>query len=398
MEDNLITIAVYSYPTEAYPLMTHLRNEGIECFLGDENIHSVMPYLTNSVGGVKVNIWEKDLEKAELILKELEQGKAEDNEIPEEEWDIELEEPLEEEEPVKKEDSVSEKPNKLSFATFLKEQLTDFVECYKNYYSKTFWITLMLSVLCFICYAFLNNYFGYDDTLTEMQSGKLIPLKDISLGSRFIRDFFYPPASTLDKFTFLVFTKNIFYFFCAAFSIFLLRAKDKKNGISFNGMLQSITTKDFVLLLAVLAIACGFKYGMIYTNNYLGFEDMDKYWYDFPRNIIHLLTGYVSPVLFAWAIYYLTSPKKHSLTFKKILFLYVSIWLFVQFSYGFESWCYTYFEEFLGLITPRQEEYRHLINTLVNILLIQFFFLGFYSAFTKPLLLTEEPTTNPNLS
>jgi hypothetical protein len=71
MSDKIITLTTFTYPTEAYPLMTRLEEEGIECFLADENIISVNPFLSNAVGGVKVNIKEEDAEQALQILKEI---------------------------------------------------------------------------------------------------------------------------------------------------------------------------------------------------------------------------------------------------------------------------------------------------------------------------------------
>ena len=75
MSDKIVTLVTYMFPTEAYPLMTQLELEGIECFLGDENIVSVQPFLSNAVGGVKVKIKECDSEKALLVLNQLTQNK-----------------------------------------------------------------------------------------------------------------------------------------------------------------------------------------------------------------------------------------------------------------------------------------------------------------------------------
>jgi len=84
MEDRLITIATFMYLTEAYPLITRLEDEGIECSMGDENIVSVQPFLSNAVGGVKVNIKESDWERALSILKQIKQdNKVEEKKIDE---------------------------------------------------------------------------------------------------------------------------------------------------------------------------------------------------------------------------------------------------------------------------------------------------------------------------
>lgn len=70
MTDKLVTLATFMYPTEAYPLMSKLESEGIECFLDGENTVTVMPFFSNAIGGVKLNIKNSDAEKALQILKQ----------------------------------------------------------------------------------------------------------------------------------------------------------------------------------------------------------------------------------------------------------------------------------------------------------------------------------------
>lgn len=86
MSDKIVTLVTYMFPAEAYPLMTQLELEGIECFLGDENIVSVQPFLSNAVGGVKVKIKECDSEKALLLLKQLTQNKKKEEKKIDEKW------------------------------------------------------------------------------------------------------------------------------------------------------------------------------------------------------------------------------------------------------------------------------------------------------------------------
>lgn len=73
MTENIITLKTFMFPTEAYPLMSRLEYEGIECFLDGENTVSVHPFLSNAIGGVKLNIKESDLGKALEIIKQNEQ-------------------------------------------------------------------------------------------------------------------------------------------------------------------------------------------------------------------------------------------------------------------------------------------------------------------------------------
>lgn len=74
MQEKIIVLTTFTYPTEAYALMARLEEEGVECFLGDENIVTVNPFLSNAVGGVKLKIKESDAEKALLILEQTKHG------------------------------------------------------------------------------------------------------------------------------------------------------------------------------------------------------------------------------------------------------------------------------------------------------------------------------------
>lgn len=66
--DELVTIFSSNSPAECYIIKGRLENEGIECFIFDENIVSVNPFYANAVGGVKVKIYWDQKEKAEEIL------------------------------------------------------------------------------------------------------------------------------------------------------------------------------------------------------------------------------------------------------------------------------------------------------------------------------------------
>lgn len=68
------------YPTEAYPVMSKLESEGIKCFLDGEHTVSAHPFLSNAIGGIKLNIMESDTEKALEILAQEEAAFKKDRE------------------------------------------------------------------------------------------------------------------------------------------------------------------------------------------------------------------------------------------------------------------------------------------------------------------------------
>lgn len=68
---TLITIKTFENAVDAHILRTKLESEGIECFIFDENTVSLNPLYNVAVGGVKLKIDEKDLDKARKIYEEI---------------------------------------------------------------------------------------------------------------------------------------------------------------------------------------------------------------------------------------------------------------------------------------------------------------------------------------
>lgn len=80
---NLITIKTFDNGIEAHLLKIRLENEGIDCFIFDENIVTLMPLYNIGVGGIKLKINEHDKDKALGIITEIAETKLknEQNEI-----------------------------------------------------------------------------------------------------------------------------------------------------------------------------------------------------------------------------------------------------------------------------------------------------------------------------
>ena len=65
---KLITVAVFQYPQEAHVLKSHLESEDIRVLLKDELTVQTDNFLSNAIGGVKLQIDEEDLPLALPIL------------------------------------------------------------------------------------------------------------------------------------------------------------------------------------------------------------------------------------------------------------------------------------------------------------------------------------------
>lgn len=65
---DLITIRTFQNYFSAQILLTKLRSAGIECYLRDEFMVSVAPFLSNGVGGIKLVVKKKDEPEVSAML------------------------------------------------------------------------------------------------------------------------------------------------------------------------------------------------------------------------------------------------------------------------------------------------------------------------------------------
>lgn len=65
---NIITIATYSNLIEAHLKKARLEAEGINCYLTDEHIISLIPIYSFAIGNIKLKVFEEDARKARKIV------------------------------------------------------------------------------------------------------------------------------------------------------------------------------------------------------------------------------------------------------------------------------------------------------------------------------------------
>ncbi len=66
---NLITLTTFEYPFEAQVIKSKLESEDIYVFLKDELTIQIDNFLSNAIGGVKLQVFEKDVAQALKLLK-----------------------------------------------------------------------------------------------------------------------------------------------------------------------------------------------------------------------------------------------------------------------------------------------------------------------------------------
>ena len=65
---KMVTIKVFDNPIDAHILKSKLESEGIHSYIFDEHIVSMNLLYNNAIGGVKLNVSEKDVQHAKEII------------------------------------------------------------------------------------------------------------------------------------------------------------------------------------------------------------------------------------------------------------------------------------------------------------------------------------------
>jgi hypothetical protein len=66
--DDLVTVAAFADVSQAELARERLELEGITAFVIDGQTAGIMPYLTSSTGGVRVQVRPTDMDRAREIL------------------------------------------------------------------------------------------------------------------------------------------------------------------------------------------------------------------------------------------------------------------------------------------------------------------------------------------
>jgi len=107
------------------------------------------------------------------------------------------------------------------------------------------------------------------------------------------------------------------------------------------------------------------------------------------HDICFHLRIYLPLILFSLTIRRLTSVEKTKITLKRILFLYISLWICNEFSFEISSWVRSLVFGLILMPFDNPDNY-YFIESVIGIPLIAFYFLGYYSAMTTSLKLTEQ--------
>ena len=68
MKDKIVTLKTFSSPIEARVVKSMLESNGISCLITNENFAGVFPIYDAEAGGVKLKVFERELERALALL------------------------------------------------------------------------------------------------------------------------------------------------------------------------------------------------------------------------------------------------------------------------------------------------------------------------------------------
>ena len=78
---ELVTVRTFDNSIQAHLLKSKLESEDITCYLFDENIVGLNPLYNITVGGIKLKIHKADIDRAAVIIQEVDQSALTNDQI-----------------------------------------------------------------------------------------------------------------------------------------------------------------------------------------------------------------------------------------------------------------------------------------------------------------------------
>lgn len=269
----------------------------------------------------------------------------------------------------------------MKFNSYLRNQLTDFVEVYHKFWVPTFNVTLLYSLACFIIVGVLARV---------SPLGSLMEQADISLLS-----FFFSKYSSEEHYYFSDLSMIVFAFGVSLFSLGLARIHHREleeSEYKLQDFLREIKSTDIVDLGLVLVASSVvdfllYKGGMrIYNSKFLG--SLHLYMW----HIVYFIRIYLPLILFSIFTVRLINREKFRFSAKAILFLLVSCWIFHATTV--EIWYFVRNYVFDLILLPFRPEARLIAESLLGVVLMALFIPGLQSVMICPLSYMLSQTSN----
>jgi hypothetical protein len=72
-DDDIVTFDTYYDPMLAEIIRTKLEPNGIPCFITDDNLGIMMPIYNQAIGGIKLKVFARDVEKCREIVADIDE-------------------------------------------------------------------------------------------------------------------------------------------------------------------------------------------------------------------------------------------------------------------------------------------------------------------------------------
>jgi hypothetical protein len=266
----------------------------------------------------------------------------------------------------------------MQLTTFLKNQLTDFVDVYRKHLLQTIGVALTYTMFCFVVIAILLKVNDFDLSL--------------DLGQKSILSFFFARYSIGEVYSIIDLSKTVFLFFVALFSLGIVRNNIEvfdKSEVGNTSFFKCLNFNDIFSLTVVLIICSIADFGLFkldtLVNNRIAAYSQNYYL----NSLIFLIRLFLPLIIFGIYTYKLAYNKNLKLNFRKVLFLFIAVWLFNEFAYGFTFFVRDYI--FPLFLLPFKHQQIFFIESVLGIPLIAFLFLGYHSAMIYSLKQQEEP-------
>lgn len=266
------------------------------------------------------------------------------------------------------------------FTDYLKGQLIDFVDCYRKYFWRTLGTALTYTVFCFVVVSALLKFSDFG-----VNSGRQVSLLS----------YFFTKYSVGETYSLVDCAKTVFLFFVSLFSVGLFRLSlnetAEQKELSFSSFVKKLHGFDILFLSGTLLLCSAIDFGLFRletsaetaTSNY----ELRR-WID---SSLFLLRIYIPLLVFSFAIYKSTFDRWMKISFRKIIFLFVSLWLFNEFAYEISLFVRGHI--FSLLLAPFDEDKKFFYESFLGIPLIAFYFVGYHSAMTLVPKQLNEPWT-----
>jgi hypothetical protein len=255
----------------------------------------------------------------------------------------------------------------MSFTKFLQLQLTNFVEVYKKFYVKTLSTTLVFT-LVFLALTIVLMQYSFFDKESDKKISSLV-------------SYIFYRYSYGDTYSVVDMSKTVFLFIVTIFSVALNRlslTNPEMEEYHFSHILKMINWDDIGYCVIAFIMCLITDYLLVKLDYSFTLKISDQFAYNWIYHIFFMLRLYIPLILFSFVNYKTLTRRKIDFNLKKILLLFVALWLFNEFSY--ELFAFAKFNLFNLILIPFPLEIHFVIESILCVPLLSFLFLGYHSA------------------